>query len=71
MFEVLRKNEIFKIWFCFFVWSKNLRGIHKLRWQARGREELTKCQRYYISLCSKLVNEGGDQKFSKSCQRTV
>ena len=38
------------------------RGIHKLRWQARGRGGLAKCQRYYISLCSKLVNEGGGAK---------
>ena len=33
-------------------------GIHKLRWQTR-EEWVAKCQRYYISLCNKLVNEGG------------
>ena len=54
-------------------WKRNLTrprskkgGIHKLRWQARGRRELPKCQRYYISLFSKLVNEGGGG--SKFCQ---
>ena len=44
-----------------------VRGIHKLRWQARRRGRLAKFQRYYIiSLCSKLVNGGeGGQKSSK------
>ena len=45
------------------------RGIHKLRWQARGRGS-PKCQRYYISLYSKFVNEG-PQKYSKFCQRSL
>ena len=35
-----------------------------------SKGELEKCQLYFISLCSKLVNEGG-QKFSKSCQRSL
>ena len=38
----------------------------------KGRGGLAKCQRHYISLCSKLVNEGGGgQKLSKSCQRSL
>ena len=38
-----------------------LEGIHKLiRWQAKGGRMSPKCQRYYISLFCKLVNEGGD-----------
>ena len=31
------------------------------------KKGVAKCQQYYISLCSKLVNEGrGDQKYSKA-----
>ena len=37
----------------FYAW-----GIHKVRWQGRGRGKFAKCQRYNISLCSKSVNEG-------------
>ena len=32
-------------------------------------EGISQCQHDYTSLCCKLVNEGGDQKFSKSSQR--
>ena len=41
------------------IFYSHLGGIHKLRWQARVREGSPKFQRYYISLFSKLVNEGG------------
>ena len=56
--RITNKNEItpfqitlFKFWI--------LGGIHKLRWQARGRRGSPKCQRYFISLFNKVVNEGG------------
>ena len=51
----------------FFHVSHGGGGIHKLRWQARGRVEFAKYQWYYIYICSKPVNEGGGgENFSKS-----
>ena len=51
--------------------NEYLGGIQKLRWQA-WRGGLVKCQRYYISLCSKLVNEGrGSNNSSKCCQHSL
>ena len=39
------------------LWPQfHLGGIHKLRWQARGRGELSKCHGYYISLIAYVVN---------------
>ena len=52
-----------------FERKDNKGGIHKLHLQAMGRG-LAKCQRYYIILCGKLINEGG-KKSLKSCQRSL
>ena len=46
------------------------RGIHKLRWQARGTMGLAKCRQYYKSLCSKFVHKEG-RGSKKSCQRSL
>ena len=57
-------------------------NIHKLRWQASGGRVAQICEWYYISLFSKLVNEGGrtwpkitgmsrGSKIPKICQRSL
>ena len=41
------------------ILALELGGIHKLDMlTSKGEGVSLKCQRYYISLCSKLVNEG-------------
>ena len=40
-------------------------AIYKLRLQKSGEEGLAKCQRYYISLCGKLINEEEGVKILK------
>ena len=53
------------------IWNFDFGGILKLRWQTRGREGSTKCQRYYISLFSKFVNEGRRGREVKNPQNPV
>ena len=59
IFSKLLRNSIYSTCILRAHWCYCKGGIHKLRWQARGEGGLAKCQRYYISWCSKLVNEGG------------